>query len=71
MCIRDSFHAFTIAGFPIKVGTGREVRAEVMAQLGNALGAKPTHELLRSKGHALGALWLEGMKRLNGALAGD
>jgi len=54
------FHAFAIAGFPVEAAA----KGELLAELAGALGAAPTHELLRTKGHAIGALWLSAMKRL-------
>lgn len=58
------FHGFAIAGFPVEA----TAKNELMDQLETALGGKPTHELLRSKGHTLGSLWLLWMKRVHESL---
>ena len=57
-------HGFAIAGFPVEAAA----KQELMGQLQTALGGKPSHGLLRTKGHALGGLWLLWMKRVHESL---
>lgn len=61
-----TFHAFAIAGFPVETTSKKDLLDEVES----ALGAKPTHGLLRSKGHALGSLWLSWMKTIAQGIEG-
>lgn len=58
------FQAFGIAGFPFPSAA----QSELMDRVTGALKAKPTHELLRARGAALGALWQQSVTHLDGAL---
>ena len=60
----DGYQAFSLAGFPSTSGA----RDEQMTRITDALGAKPTHELLRSRGAALGSTWQQSSARLDEAL---
>ncbi|QDV09343.1 hypothetical protein Poly30_49010 [Planctomycetes bacterium Poly30] len=58
------YHAFSMAGFP----SIAERREDQRSRIAKALGASPSHELLRSKGAALGAIWLQSVPQLEAAL---
>ena len=59
------YNGFVIAGFPVE----KEAKDPSLQQLSDVLGAKPSHELLRSKGHKLGEIWTLWMDRINKVLA--
>lgn len=62
--VLGGYQAFSLAGFPLTA----DAKDNLVEQIRDVLGEKPTHELLRSKGEALGSLWNGMVTKLDAAL---